>query len=422
MTIPTIHNIEHIVFSHPEKLSLSNQIPIFGFNDAKIDILRIDLVFDSGRWTEPAPLVAEMVAKLFKSGTAELSSFQLNEHIDFYGTTIKASAGYNTFNVQLFCMNRFLEPSLKLLMTCLQSIIFPENEIEILKKNSIAKLKVNLEKNDYVADLTFKKIIFGEHHPYGYAVNEETISTIEQKTLLDFYTNELTADNCTIFLAGNYQNEELKLLDQYIGQWQTKKKSISTPKHVLSDLTTLPKNTLVVNEKSVQASIIIGKRSIQKNHPDYAALVLLNTILGGYFGSRLMSNIREEKGLTYGIYSGISTLKYDAVFSIQTDTNVEKKQECLNEIYFELERLCKELISDDEIKLARNYLLGKFLTRTDGAFNQIELYKSYYIENVNISKFEEFVNTIRQTDALSLQQLANQYLSKDSMFEVVVGK
>ena len=134
-----------------------------------------------------------------------------------------------------------------------------------------------------------------------------------------------------------------------------------------------------------------------------------------------MGNIREEKGLTYGIHSGLSTLKYNGIFSIQTDTNLENLDVCLREIYMEIERLQKELISQEEIKLARNYLLGKFLGRTDGPFNQIEVFKSYFVENLAINKFEEFVETIKQTDALSLQRLAQKYLIKDSMYEVVVG-
>lgn len=421
MTIPKIHNIEHISFPQPEKITLSNGIIGFGFNDNKIDILRIDLVFDSGRWTESAPLVAETVAKLFKSGTSLLSSFQLNEKIDFYGTTIKASAGYNTFNVQLFCMNRFLEPSLELLMNCLNEIAFPENEIELFKKNSISKLKVNLEKNDFIADETFKKTIFGEQHPYGYATTEDLILKIEQNFLIDFYKKELTTDSCTVFMAGNYQKNELDLLDKYIGNWRTENKHKSVLNFPTTNATFNSRNLHITKEKSVQASIVIGKKSIQKNHADYASFVLLNTILGGYFGSRLMSNIREDKGLTYGIHSSLSTLKYDAVFSIHTDTNIEKKEECLHEIYIELERLCNDVLPNKEITLARNYLLGKFLTRTDGAFNQIDVFKSYYIENVNISKFEEFVETIRRTDALSLQQLAQTYFLKDSLLEVVVG-
>ncbi|MFN8261116.1 MAG: pitrilysin family protein [Chitinophagales bacterium] len=420
MTIPSIHDIEKIVFPAPESSMLKNNIPLFGFNGTKNDVLRIELVFNSGRWTEPAKLIAESTARLFKSGTAGSTSFELNEQIDSYGSTIRTSAGYNTFNVSVYCMNRFLEPSLQLLKTCLTEIIFPEQELQLMQKNALSKLKVSQEKNDYLADVAFKKTVFGEHHPYGYETTEDAIRNITQALLLQFYKQDIQPNNCTVFIAGKYGQKELSLIENYLGGWEagTEQPTAFQPKPSVSGE---QQKIHLRKEKSVQASIIIGKEFFNKHHEDYAAFLLLNTIFGGYFGSRLMSNIREDKGLTYGIHSGLSTLKHSGVFAIQTDTNLENLDICLREIYLEAERLQNEKIPAREITLARNYLLGKFLGRTDGPFNQMEVQKSYYIENIPINKFEVFVETIKQTDALSLQHLAQKYLSRESMFEVVVG-
>ena len=424
MTLPKIHNIDKIIFPVPESFRLKNDLEVFGFNGLKNDIIRIDLLFNSGRWTEPAPLIAESCAKLFKSGTHKLSSFELNEKIDSYGSTIKASSGYNTFTVSLYCMHRFLEPSLQLLITCLTEIIFPEHELELLQKNAISKLKISKEKNDYLADVCFKKTVFGETHPYGYETTDTTIQSISTALLKQFYAADLRPENCTVFIAGKYGDTQLKLIDKYLGNWHNHSENslhhtvyTKNGNKASADICTLR----IKKENTVQASIVIGKEFFNKQHPDYAGFLLLNTILGGYFGSRLMSNIREEKGLTYGIHSSMASLKYSGIFSIQTDTNLENLELCLGEIYFELERLQKEPVPEQEIKLARNYLLGKFLSRTDGPFSQIDIFKSYYIENVGINKFEAFVETIRQTDALSLQRLAQQYLLKESMYEIVVG-
>lgn len=421
MTIPQIHHIEHISFPNPEEISLKNNIKLFGFNGIKNEILRIDVLFNSGRWTEPAKLVAEATAKLSKSGTAMLSSFELNEQIDFYGSTIKTTAGYNTFTISLYCLNRFLEPSLQLLKTCLTDIIFPEYEIDIFKNNSISKLKISQEKNDYLADVAFKNALYGKDHPYGYEVNEDAIKNISQKLLLQFYKHDIRPNNATVFIAGKYSEKELKLIDEYIGKWTIANQQNKTNASHFEAIKNTSQKIHIKKPNSVQASIIIGKELFNRHHADFAAFSLLNTILGGYFGSRLMSNIREEKGLTYGIYSSLAALKYNGIFSIQTDTNLENLELCLHEIYAEIERLQNELIPSNEIILAKNYLLGKYLTRTDGAFNQIELFKSYFIENISINKFKDIVETIKATDALSLQQLAQKYLLKDSMLEVVVG-
>lgn len=420
MNLPTIYTVEKIKFPIPEVYTLSNQVAIYGFNGAKNDILRMDIVFDSGRWTEPAQLVAESVAKLFKSGTATVSSFELNEQIDNYGSTIHASSGYNTFTVSVYCMNRFLEPTLQLLNTCLTEIIFPQDEIALLQKNALSKLKIRKEKNDYLADVAFKKNIFGELHPYGYETTDFAIQQISQELLLQFYKTDLRAANATLFIAGKYGEQELLLIEKYLGNWDANSTE-RTQREIIAQEGFSQKSIRIQKPNSVQASIVIGKEFFNKHHQDYAAFTLLNTIYGGYFGSRLMSNIREDKGLTYGIYSSVSTLKHSGIFSIQTDTNLENLEVCLHEIYAEMERLQNEVIADEEIKLARNYLLGKYLGRTDGPFNQIEVFKSYFIEKLPINKFEEFVEIIRQTDALSLQQLAQQYFTKDSMCEVVAG-
>jgi zinc protease len=421
MTIPQIHNIEHISFPKPEEIRLKNNIRLFGFNGAKNDILKIDLIFNSGRWTEPAKLVAETTAKLIKSGTSTMTSFELNEKIDFYGSTINASAGYNTFTLTLYCMNRFLEPSLQLLKTCLTEIIFPEHEVDVFQKTTISKLKVSQEKNDYLADVAFKNAVYGKDHPYGYEMTEAVIKNISQQLLQQFYKQDIQPDNCTVFIAGKYTNAELLLIDESLGKWTVAVRPQSAANRMQPANDNPQKKIRIQKENSVQASIIIGKELFNRSNEDYASFILLNTIFGGYFGSRLMSNIREEKGLTYGIYSSLAALKYNGIFSIQTDTNLENLDLCLREIYLEMERLQQELIPQEEITLAKNYLLGKFLGRTDGAFNQIDVLKSYFIENIAINKFEDIVETIKQTNALSLQQLAQKYLNKESMFEVVVG-
>ena len=185
MKIPEIHPIDKISFTPPEAILLSNQLQLYGFNGAKNDILRLELVFDSGRWTEPAPLIAESVAKLFKSGTSSQNSFELNEAIENYGSTIRASAGYNTFTISVYCLNRFLAPTLQLLRTCLTDIVFPQKEIDLMQQNALARLKVSKEKNDYLAEVAFKKNIYGAQHPYGMKQQKQLYSKFRKR----YYSN-----------------------------------------------------------------------------------------------------------------------------------------------------------------------------------------------------------------------------------------
>ncbi len=421
MTLPTIHAIDTIIFPEPEHFTLPNQIPMYGFNGTKNDILRIDLVFNAGRWTENKPLQSAFVASLFKSGTSHKNSFEINEMIDALGSTIKTGSGYNSFTVAIYCMNRFLEQTLSYALLCLNECTFPEKELEHQKRKAFANLSLSLEKNDYIADNTFKKEIFGNTHPYGYETNKEAIEQLTQDDLFQYYRRELIPEKCTVFISGKYGKQEIDILHRTLGGWK-RNAVTSTGSAAVPAIPVAERKTIhIPKANSVQASIVIGNTLFTKEHPDYASFVLLNTIFGGYFGSRLMSNIREDKGLTYGIHSGLFTMKHAGLFSIQTDTNLENLELCLREIYSEMERLQNERIPEAEISLARNYLLGKFLSRTDGPFNQAEVFKSYSIENVNIHKFSEIVETLRETDAVSLQRLAQQYFRKEGMLEVAVG-
>lgn len=421
MKLPEIHDIQHIKPVLPQTFTLSNGIQVHGFNGAKNDILRLELIFNAGKWVEAFQLQAEYTARLFKSGTKDCNAIDFSEKIEFIGSTIKAGIGLNTFTVSVSCMLKHLPKTLELLIQCLNDTIFPEDEVKFEQQKAKAKLKMALEKNDYIADATFRKLVYGEAHPYGYEMTAEKIDAVKREWLLDYYQKYIVPSICTIYMAGKFDQQEIDLIDNSIGKWAKAPVSTFSPMPI-PELPTLPTEAVhIKKEKSVQSSIVIGNIGINRSHEDFAAFLLMNTIFGGYFGSRLMSNIREEKGLTYGIYSSLSILKYSSLFSIQTDTNVETLSLCLNEIYAEMERLKTELIPEEEIKLARNYLLGKFLHRTDGPFSQMELYKSYCIENVNISKFEEIVDEIRQQTAVSLQRMAQKYLLKEKMLEVVVG-
>lgn len=418
---PAIQEIGNIHLPPPRILTLDNGIPVFVFQGAKNDILCVELLFNSGRWTEPSPLTAGSCGRLIKSGTIQKTSFELSEEIDFFGSTIKAGAGYNTFSLQLFTLHRFFNESFPLFQECLFDIIFPDAEIELYKSNALSKHKVEMEKNDYVADMAFKKAIFGDHHPYGYETSEQRILAISKTDIVTFYQNELRIDNCAIFISGNVLNTHIKALNDSFGTKQWNKSTVGLPVSFPTHVETIPQQLHLQKKNSVQCSIVIGKPLFNMSHEDYPEFLLMNTIFGGYFGSRLMSNIREEKGYTYGIYSGLQSLKFGGVYSIQTETGLEHKNNCLSEIYMEMQRMQDEKVSKRELTLARNYLLGKFMGRTDGAFNQVEQFKKYYVEGKNVDLFDIIIEKVRNCTADRIRELAAKYLIKENFSEIIIG-
>ena len=417
---PAIHPIGDISFAEPNSYVLKNGIKVFLFPGSKNDILSVDFLFDAGRWAEKKPLIGKSCSALIKSGTHSKSAFEMSETIDFYGSTIKASLGYNTFSIQLYCLHRYLSESLPLLKETIMDVVFPASEVDLFKKNSLSKLKMNQEKTDYLADMAFKKLLFGDKHPYGYETSAERIEGIEQIDIHNYYNSQLSPENCTILVSGRITDKIEKEIDTFFESLVWNK--MNTPKSETIAMNTSAEKQFYLEKKgAVQASLNIGKILFNMNEPDYPEFLLTNTIFGGYFGSRLMSKIREEKGYTYGIHSSLQTLKHSGIFCIQTEIGVEHKKNCLEDIYNEIDKMNTDLVSDREIVLARNYLLGKFLSRIDGPLNRAEQFKKYYIEGNSVSKLSEFVEKIRSCDAKTIRNLSQKYLKPNTFTEVVVG-
>lgn len=418
---PIIHPIGDISFEEPQSFVLKNGIKVFLFPGSKNDILSIDFLFDAGRWAEKKPLAGKSCSALIKSGTNSKSSFEMSETIDFYGSTIKSSLGYNTFSIQLFCLHRYLSESLPLLKETIMDVIFPSHEVDLFKKNSLSQLKMNQEKTDYLADMAFKKLLFGDEHPYGYETNAKRIEALTKDDIQNYYNTQLCPENCTILVSGRITDSIEKELEFFFDNLIWTKK-INSPK--IESIPINPnseKKHYFEKKGAVQASLNIGKILFNMNEPDYPEFLLTNTIFGGYFGSRLMTKIREEKGYTYGIHSSLQSLKYSGVFCIQTEIGVEHKKNCLADIYSEVNKMNNELVNNREITLARNYLLGKILSRIDGPFNRAEQFKKYYIEGNSVTKLAEFVDKIKSCDANIIRNLSQKYLNPLTFTEVVVG-
>lgn len=405
----------------PEEYRLANGIELFGFNGEPLEILNLSLVFDAGRWTESRQLTASACADLLKSGTKDLDAFAIETKIDYLGSTIKASSGYNSFSINVYCMTRHLEPCLEILVTLLRDTEFSEKELELNKTKRQARLKINEKKNDFVGDMLFKEALFGPHHPYGYPTTAAAIDALDRDALTGYYRRSLNPGACYLVLAGNYTQKEIDLLDKYLGNetaWGSKADQAPYP-----DWKPEPSPERFIHRElkdSVQASIYVGGLSIPFSHPDFVPLSLLHLIYGGYFGSRLMKNIREEKGLTYGIYSYFQQYRHANAFFVNTETAVEHVGSCLDEIYADMDRLKSELVPADELTMARNYYLGRMLEQFDGPFRSASAFKGAKNHGIPMSYFLERETIVRQTGPDKLMELAQKYFDRSAMYEVVV--
>lgn len=392
---------------------------MYGFPGNYHDITRVDFVFDSGRWTEKQPLTAHSVAKLFKSGTSQKSAFKMSEEIEHLGSTISVYAGYHGFNISIYAMRKNLYKTLELMYECLTDNIFPESEWENYLRNSLAKQAIQEEKTEFIAERKYRNLIFGDTHPYGYASEERFLKNLTKEDIIDYYQNEVQGKKPTIFISGTYDETDINFI-QELFENNTYRKETLSPR--VSDKFSHPLHHKIEKSNSSQSSLAIGHASINKLHPDFPLLSITNTIFGGYFGSRLMSNIREDKGYTYGIYSSLQTYRHDGTILIQTETSPEHVEACIHEIQSEIHQLQEDLIDDEELKQARNYLLGKYLSRMDGAFAQMETFKNYIIEGVDIQYFNNFADIIASVTKEQIRDIAQKHYHFENMYQVVAGK
>lgn len=416
---PPIHPITQLSLPRPEQRLLSNGIPVFLLNFPKTEILRLEVVFRVGRPEETKRLVSRATARLLRDGTARRTAAEIAEHIDFFGGTFATPPGVDTSSFLLLSQKKYLPELLPVFAEALQEPIFPETELQNFQRTGIADLTVELEKPEVVAYRKITELIFGESHPYGYNSEQADYEALTSNDLRQFFEKWYTPANCQIFIAGNIGEAEIESLDQFFG----KNKRVGSVGVTLShpDTPAKPAKLKIPHRDSMQKAIKIGRQLFTKQHPDFAGVFVLNTILGGYFGSRLMTNIREKRGYTYNIYSSADTMLQDGCLYIASEVNAAAAPKALREIYKELKKLREQPVPDDELAMVKNYLLGTLLTSLDGAMNISEVVRGMVVEGISHEDFDRFVQTILNITPAKIQHLAQKYLQEKDFWEVVVG-
>ena len=397
--------------------TLNNGIVVIGLNDNNLTLVRLDIRLTAGCYFQQKKTASHAAIKLITEGIKSMSSEQIAEELDYAGAyfEIVPDRDFSTFTI--YFPKRSAEKILPIVAKLFVEAIFPEDKIKIFKKNMRKNLAINMEKTSYLAHSHFIAHIFGEQHPYGTSLQFADIESLTQKDIVDFYQKNFHAGNIRLFVAGNIDADFLTLLNKTLGQIPHNQSN----RQNLIALNSSEGKFFIEKVNAVQSSICIGKRLFTYRHKDWIPMYILNTVFGGYFGSRLMTNIREEKGLTYGIYSRMQSFQLEGLFMIRADINKELVQQAVNEIYSEMENLRKEPISSDELELVKNYLYGSLLRNFDGVFSQID--RTIQINDYGFSSdfWTQYLEILRNITPQTLQELAHNYLNPSSMTEVVSG-
>ncbi len=398
---------------------LDNGVPVYTVDGGAQEVLMIELVFFAGNWYEEKNIVAATTNFMLKNGTRQKNAFSINEHFDFYGAYLNRSCYNETAVLTLHCLSKYVAELLPVVAELITDSIFPEEELAIYQQNQKQRLDINLKKCDFVANRLIDEYVYGFHHPYGRYTSTLDFDNLQRNDLLEFYKRMYTEGKCLVFAAGKIPADLATQLNKVIG-------SLPLNRHGLPGVqfnpepATIKKNHLINDPDGVQGAIRIARPFPNRHHPDFSKMQVLNNVFGGFFGSRLMSNIREDKGYTYGIHSHIQNHIHTSALVIGTEAGRDVCDATIDEIYKEMNILCKEPIEEEELDLVRNYMIGSLLGDLDGPFQIIARWKNYILNGVDEKYFYESLNTVRTVSADELRQLANQYLDRDAFYELLV--
>ena len=400
-----------------EKATLKNGTDVYAVNAGAEDVLQLEWVFYAGNWHEKKNLVAATANFLLKNGTTNKTAFQLNEHFEYYGSYLNRNCYNETATITLHCLSKHLDVLLPVVRELMTESIFPEEELATYKQNMQQRLRVNLQKCDFVAGRLIDTYLYGEDHPYGRFSRFEDFEALTREEIVAFYKDYYQNGKAIVFAAGKLPQNLFALLDQYFGDLSFKPVAVNE----IPVLTAAEKKYRVINDpQGVQGAIRMGTPFPNRHHPDFVKVQVLNNAFGGFFGSRLMSNIREEKGYTYGIYSYLENHIQQSAWVISTEAGRDVCEATIAEVYKEMEGLRNEPMDDEELLLVRNYMIGSILGDLDGPFQIINRWKNIILNGVDESFFYKQIETIKTVPAEELQELANKYLQPDRFYELVV--
>ena len=401
------------------KFLLDNNVPVYTIEAGSEDLMKLEFVFNAGQTCEKIPLVSSTTNMMLTEGTENYTADRLNYTLDFYGTFLSMYAEKDSAGMSILFITRHLEKIIGLCNEILFHPVFPKEELDALMKKRLQWFTLGREKVHVIATDQFFESVFGSSHPYGRKNIARDFTGISRDQLVDFHREHYTTSGMTIIAAGKIPAETMPLLNRYFGQ-------TSGGNNVTRGNNIIPagkreRKIHIPRQDAVQAAIRIGSSTINKREDDYPGLKVVDTVLGGYFGSRLMKNIREEKGYTYGIHSSVVSYNLTGYKVIATEVGKEYIKQTLDEIYNEILNLQKYPVEKDELEIVKSFMLGEMVRMFDGPFALAESFRAAWEFGLDNSYYYKLAGRIKTIEPDEIIHLAGTYYSLDDLYEIVAG-
>ncbi len=396
----------------------SNGARLYQIQTTKPGLCSFEIVFKNGRISEHKKLVSRMSANQIQEGSPDLNSAQVADIIDFYGANLSIHADLDFTVISMSCLQKHFDYLTTFLNGLILNPAYRDEDLQKAKRFFNSQLQHQLVEPDYVSYREFTAIVYGRDSSYGYNTTPEIIEALNTQDLFKYQSENYIAGLMEVFYCGDLNHDIGQHLEGLIDPFG---KSVSP--HVQA-YSANPGSAAVKHfpiEHCAQISLKLGMRCIPKRHPDFYGLYVLNTILGDYFGSRLMKNLREDKGYTYDIHSTLDAQVHDGCFYISAELNPDQIDNAIFHIKEELNKLRTELIPKEELELVKNYICGNIMRHMDGPFQTMAFLKILVTEYGSTDVFPQLLEAILKIEPTTLRGLANKYFDPEKMILVTAG-
>ncbi len=409
---------QELALQNAVEKTLSNGVKLYTLSCEEFEVVRVTFVFGAGVVMQHKPFSATATANMLCEGSTTMSSHEIAEKLDYYGSYFDVNVDRDYVYISFCSLSKFVEPTLEVAKEIILHPTFPEQELEIYRTKRKQRLRIEREKVEVRAREEFAKSLFGESHPYGQSFSEQEYDNLTREDLMQIYRELYVSSNAFVVISGSVPESVQSLIEGVASAIPT------SPKPETPNFPEPQQRHYHLVEKgdAVQSSIRIGRLLFGRTHEDFVGMQVLATLLGGYFGSRLMTTLREERGYTYGVMSAMVNFAQSGYFAIATQVGVEVVDDALSLIYQEIERLRTELVSAEELDMVRRIMRGEIMRILDGPFGVADV----TIENIlcgctNDAIAQNFERISSITPA-ELRDLAQRYLSRKELVTVVSGQ
>ena len=394
----------------------SNGVKIYCLPTEDFEVVRFTFVFRAGTSMQSKAFIASAAANTLGEGSSRFTAQQIAEQLDFYGSYFDVNIDRDYTYISFCSLHKFFSPTIEVAEEIVLRPTFPERELAIYCAKRKQNLMIERRKVDMQSRELFSQALFGENHPYGRSADEALYDDVKRDDIVNLYKRLYTADNLFIVCSGRLDDEVMAAIEAVALQFPTGSvSSVAFPE--IESRSCLRRDI----DTALQSSIRIGRLLFPRTHPDFVGMQVVAAVLGGYFGSRLMQNLREEHGYTYGVMAAMVNFDKAGYLAIATQVAREHREEALVEIYAEIERLRVELVSEEELQMVKNMMIGEILRILDGPFGIADVTIENIMCNMDNSSTEQSVEQILAITAEEIQQLAYKYLDRKDLIEVVVG-